>query len=115
MCRLCLSIALRLGSFGFALDSDGIGCLHWRELERGLLTCLFAPSLLPARPLQNPIKKVYMLYELDPSEEVSGGTWYTDNEFDGEFINKLSDYLYRVIAKDVGLERKEGHFPALDD
>lgn len=30
-----------------------------------------------------------MLYELEPSKEVTGGAWYTESEFDKEFIKTL--------------------------
>ena len=46
-----------------------------------------------------------MLFELEPSEEVSGGTWYTDNEFDQEFITTVSDSVERFIIKKVGFLR----------
>ncbi|KAI9032244.1 RNA polymerase Rpc34 [Hyaloraphidium curvatum] len=51
------------------------------------------------KSVKNPIKKVYMLFELDPSEEVSGGTWYTDHEFDLEFITKVSEWVEKFIFK----------------
>ncbi len=42
-----------------------------------------------------------MLYELAPSDEVTGGTFYQDNELDVEFIEILSTAIYRKILKDV--------------
>jgi len=44
-----------------------------------------------------------MLYELAPSDEVTGGTFYQDNELDVEFIEILSTAIYRKILKDVRL------------
>jgi len=34
-------------------------------------------------------RKVYMLFELEPSREVTGGAWYTGHEYDTEFITAL--------------------------
>lgn len=34
-------------------------------------------------------RKIYMLYELVPSAQVTGGAWYTDGELDTHFINSL--------------------------
>jgi len=34
-------------------------------------------------------RKIYMLYELVPSAQVTGGSWYTDGELDTHFINTL--------------------------
>merc|ERR1712150_30103 len=44
-------------------------------------------------------RKVYMLYELEPSRELTGGAWYTEQEFDSEFIKILRDACYRYIEK----------------
>lgn len=38
----------------------------------------------------NKNKKVYMLYELEPSKELTGGAWYTDQQFDAEFTEILT-------------------------
>jgi DNA-directed RNA polymerase III subunit RPC6 len=38
-------------------------------------------------------RKVYMLYELEPSREITGGAWYTEHEYDAEFINVLRDQV----------------------
>lgn len=44
-------------------------------------------------------KKVYMRYDLDPSREITGGAWYTNAEFDSEFIQQLNDTCYIIICK----------------
>lgn len=44
-------------------------------------------------------KKVYMLAELKPSKELTGGAWYTDQEFDSEFINVLKQQCVQFILK----------------
>ena len=30
-----------------------------------------------------------MLFELEPSREITGGAWYTEHEYDSEFIGVL--------------------------
>jgi DNA-directed RNA polymerase III subunit RPC6 len=42
-----------------------------------------------------------MLYELDPSTEITGGAWYTDQEYDLEFIEALSTQCYKYIYSKV--------------
>ena len=42
-------------------------------------------------------RKVYMLYELEPSREITGGAWYTEHEYDAEFINVLRDQCVKFI------------------
>eukprot|EP00249_Psilotum_nudum_P007454 c20568_g1_i1 orf=274-1158(+) len=44
-------------------------------------------------------KKVYMLAELTPSKELTGGAWYTDQEFDAEFINVLKQQCMQIVIK----------------
>lgn len=50
---------------------------------------------------QFPTRKMYMLFHLTPSVEVTGGVWYTDNEFDSAFVRVLLDHVYNYIAKQV--------------
>ncbi|TFK89345.1 hypothetical protein K466DRAFT_584713 [Polyporus arcularius HHB13444] len=38
---------------------------------------------------------IYMLYDLQPSEELTGGPRYTDNELDIEFIELLRMHARR--------------------
>ena len=42
-------------------------------------------------------RKVYMLYELEPSREITGGAWYTEHEYDAEFISVLRDQCVKFI------------------
>ena len=42
-------------------------------------------------------KKLYMLYDLVPSREITGGPWYNEQEFDHVFIEALSKFVYEVI------------------
>ena len=53
-----------------------------------LTGCLLpsAPSASPAPCLQ-----VYMLHELEPAKELTGGPWYGPDSFDSEFIAVLQE------------------------
>ncbi len=44
-----------------------------------------------------------MLYDIEPSVELTGGAWYTDQELDVEFIDQLSNQLYKFILSKVRL------------
>lgn len=50
--------------------------------------------------VNNPSRKVYMLQELEPSRELTGGAWYTENQFDHEFIEVLRTAAYRFIEQE---------------
>ena len=41
---------------------------------------------------------MYMLAHLQPSEDVTGGAWFTDGELDEEFIKILSDFVERYVT-----------------
>ncbi|KAJ1969394.1 34-kDa subunit of RNA polymerase III (C), partial [Dispira parvispora] len=47
--------------------------------------------------VKNPTQKIYMLYDLTPSVELTGGPWYTDQELDVDFIETLSTQCYKFI------------------
>lgn len=51
--------------------------------------------------MQYPTRKIYMLYHLEPSVEMTGGPWYTDNELDSEFIKLLCSACLRFIRDRV--------------
>ena len=42
-------------------------------------------------------KKLYMLYDVIPAKEITGGPWYTDQEFDSEFVDHLRDHIVEVV------------------
>lgn len=42
-------------------------------------------------------RKVYMLFELEPSREITGGAWYTEHEYDSEFIDVLRQQCLKFI------------------
>ena len=44
-------------------------------------------------------KKVYMLYEIEPSRELTGGAWYSGSELDEDLINVLHDQCYVFICQ----------------
>eukprot|EP00299_Pterocystis_sp_00344_P016460 c8263_g2_i1.p1 GENE.c8263_g2_i1~~c8263_g2_i1.p1 ORF type:complete len:196 (-),score=44.99 c8263_g2_i1:152-739(-) len=46
-------------------------------------------------------KKVYMLYNVEPSRDVTGGAWYSDQEFDSEFINVLYSHVLHYVTEKV--------------
>jgi DNA-directed RNA polymerase III subunit RPC6 len=42
-------------------------------------------------------KKLYMLFHLTPAKEITGGPWYTEQEFDFEFVEELSKVVFQYI------------------
>lgn len=54
-----------------------------------------------------------MLYHLEPSVEMTGGPWYTDNELDTEFIKLLCSASLRFIRDRVRSVRMTSNMPFL--
>lgn len=58
---------------------------------------------------QHPTRKIYMLAHLEPSVELTGGPWYTDNELDTEFIKLLSTACLHYIRDRVRISISSSH------
>jgi DNA-directed RNA polymerase III subunit RPC6 len=58
------------------------------------------------RSVMSKSKKLYMLFDLEPSKEISGGPWYTDQDFDFQFVETLSDNIVNFIERQ-GMARME--------
>eukprot|EP00596_Hydrurales_sp_CCMP1899_P002715 CAMPEP_0119035672 /NCGR_PEP_ID=MMETSP1177-20130426/2852_1 /TAXON_ID=2985 /ORGANISM="Ochromonas sp, Strain CCMP1899" /LENGTH=271 /DNA_ID=CAMNT_0006994297 /DNA_START=86 /DNA_END=898 /DNA_ORIENTATION=- len=42
-------------------------------------------------------KKLYMLYDIVPAKEITGGPWYTEQEFDHEFVEELCNFVVQFV------------------
>jgi DNA-directed RNA polymerase III subunit RPC6 len=74
------------------------------NIQQAALTKIF--KALENRHLIKPVKsvvarakKLYMLYDVQPSKELTGGVWYSDLEFDHAFVNELRTFLLHCIRK----------------
>lgn len=43
-----------------------------------------------------------MLFDIEPSRRITGGAWYSEQEFDSEFIEMLQKQAYLFILNKVG-------------
>ena len=67
-----------------------------------ILKTLEGRQLIKAvRSVQSKNRKVYMSFEVEPSAEITGGAWYTEQEFDNNFINTLQ----RACLKHINEKR----------
>lgn len=53
--------------------------------------------LVVARNAQSKNKRLYMLAGIEPSRQITGGAWYSEQEFDSEYINVLSQTCLAFI------------------
>ena len=74
------------------------------NIPQATLTKIF--KQLETRKLIKPIKavtaktkKLYMLYDLVPAKEITGGPWYTEGEFDHEFIAELRNFIIMCVRR----------------
>jgi len=51
--------------------------------------------------VQSKNKRLYMLAGIEPSRQITGGAWYSEQEFDSEYINVLSQTCLAFIQSKV--------------
>jgi len=44
-------------------------------------------------------RKVYMLYNLEPDATVTGGAWYSDQDFESEFVDILNQQCFKFLQQ----------------
>ena len=45
---------------------------------------------------------MYMLFNLEPDITVTGGAWYSDQDFESEFVEVLNQQCYKYLEQRVG-------------
>lgn len=80
--------------------------LHQTVLDRCLKSLTSKGLVKTVKSVQHATRKIYMLAHLEPSIELTGGPWYTDNELDVEFIRLLSAACLKYI-KDCSFPPKK--------
>ncbi|XP_074655052.1 DNA-directed RNA polymerase III subunit RPC6-like [Tubulanus polymorphus] len=51
-------------------------------------------------------KKVYMLYNVEPDRSVTGGAWYSDQDFESEFVDVLNQQCFKFLAQKAATARE---------
>lgn len=72
--------------------------LHQHIVVRCLKSLENQRYIKSIKSVKHPTRKIYMLYNLQPSIEVTGGPWFTDSELDTEFIDSLVTVIWRFVA-----------------
>nr|XP_026692415.1 DNA-directed RNA polymerase III subunit RPC6-like [Ciona intestinalis] len=52
-------------------------------------------------------RKVYMLYNLQPDRSVTGGAWYSDQDFESEFVEVLNQQCFKFLQQKCENAEKE--------
>ena len=61
----------------------------------------FHQGLLFLFTFQASKRKVYMLFNLQPDRSVTGGAWYSDQDFESEFVEVLNQQCYKFLQDKV--------------
>ncbi|CCH42067.1 DNA-directed RNA polymerase III subunit [Wickerhamomyces ciferrii] len=72
--------------------------LHQHVVLRCLKSLEGQRFIKSVKSVKFPTRKIYMLYHLTPSIEVTGGPWFTDGELDSEFVDSLLTIVWRFVT-----------------
>lgn len=72
-----------------------MGCFFWQLEAKSLLTGYVWFDWQASK------KKVYMLYNLEPDRSVTGGAWYSDQDFESEFVEVLNQQCFKYLEQRV--------------
>lgn len=73
--------------------------LHQHIVMRCLKSLESQSYIKSVKSVKHPTRKIYMLYHLTPSIDVTGGPWFTDSELDTDFIDSLLIVVWKFIAQ----------------
>ncbi|KAJ1913399.1 34-kDa subunit of RNA polymerase III (C) [Mycoemilia scoparia] len=71
--------------------------LHQQVVSRCIKSLESKSLIKSVKSIKNPVKKLYMLIDVKPSQALTGGPWYTDQDLDVEFIDTLAQQIYKFI------------------
>ena len=65
------------------------------QLNKVLKALISKKHIKDVKCVNSSRKIVYMLYDLEPDRSVTGGAWYSDQDFESEFIEILNQQCFR--------------------
>ncbi len=96
--RLVLQVVERADTSGVWLrDIKSATSMQQQTLNKALKVLESRKLVKTVRSVQQKTKKLYMAYDLAPTREVSGGPWYTDHEFDHEFVSAIKTVVVSCV------------------
>ncbi|PYI05683.1 DNA-directed RNA polymerase III subunit Rpc34 [Aspergillus sclerotiicarbonarius CBS 121057] len=73
--------------------------LHKSILDRCLKSLEGKSYIKSVHNVKYPSRKMYMLANLAPSEDVTGGAWFTDGVLDENFINSVAGFIEYTVSR----------------
>ncbi|BFZ58458.1 34-kDa subunit of RNA polymerase III (C) [Savitreella phatthalungensis] len=89
--------------------------LHTTVINRAIKTLETRSMIKGFRHVQYQTRKYYILYDLSPSVEASGGTFFQDSELDQDFVQQLRKVIMVIIERKAGISRSGGRGGAVED
>jgi len=71
--------------------------LHQTVLNRCIKGLETASLIKQIKSIKFPGRKIYMLYDLNPGEEVTGGPWFSEGELDVDFIELIGGLITEYV------------------
>lgn len=87
--------------------------LHQTVITKVLKSLESRKIIKAVKSVKNSTRKVYMLASLEPSQDITGGPWFSENELDTEFIEELCKVCLRFIST-KSISPKPGHIYGVD-
>ncbi|KAK4289934.1 hypothetical protein Pmani_012264 [Petrolisthes manimaculis] len=80
--------------------------LHLNTVEKVLRKLESKKLIKSFNSVMAPKKKSYLLYELEPDRSLTGGAWYSDQQFDSEFVDILNQQCCRFLEDKLSTARQ---------
>jgi DNA-directed RNA polymerase III subunit RPC6 len=98
--RMVYQVIERAGNMGIWTKDIRIQTNIQQQALNKIFKALEGRRLIkPVKSVTAKAKKLYMLYSLTPAKELTGGVWYSDLEFDHEFISELRTFLLHCVRR----------------
>jgi DNA-directed RNA polymerase III subunit RPC6 len=72
--------------------------LHPKNVEKSLKHLETKGLIKPMKNVKNPGRKMYILSRLKPSEDATGGTWYTNDELDVALLDNVANAIEGYVS-----------------
>lgn len=97
--KIVYSLIKQVGSEGVWIKSLAVRSnLHQNTLNKALKKLEQRLLIKQVKGVKQGNKKLYMLFELEPSADLTGGVWFTDQELDIDFVETVSKLCLRFIS-----------------
>ena len=96
--KIVFTIIEKAGNLGsWIRDIRGQSNLGQTQLTKVLKALESRKLIKVVKTVNATKKKVYMLYNLEPDHSVTGGAWYSEQDFESEFVEILNQQCYRFL------------------